>query len=131
MLKNTGFVILGILSMAIGIIGIVVPMLPTTPFFVFSSFCFIKGSSKMRKWFESTSLYKKNLITLKEQKGLTLKTKLRILIPFYFFVLFFILSTDALIMRVVFVLLIIIKTFVFFRIKTIPVHASTKKEIVR
>lgn len=66
MLKKACSLILGIISMLIGIVGILVPLLPTAPFLVFASFCFIKSSPKMRRWFESTSLYKKHLITLKE-----------------------------------------------------------------
>ncbi|PKM94124.1 MAG: DUF454 domain-containing protein [Firmicutes bacterium HGW-Firmicutes-1] len=124
MYKNAGFIALGILSMSIGVVGIILPLLPTTPFLVFSSYCFIKGSSKMRKWFESTSLYKKHLVQLKEKRGLTLKTKLRILLPFYCILLYLMAVNDVFLVRVIIIILMIIKTIVFIRIKTLSIDEN-------
>ncbi|HRP70890.1 MAG TPA: YbaN family protein [Turneriella sp.] len=44
------FVLAGSLSLALGIIGIVTPILPTTPFILLSGFCFARGSTRFHKW---------------------------------------------------------------------------------
>ncbi|MBU2533442.1 MAG: YbaN family protein [Alphaproteobacteria bacterium] len=40
----------GVLSLAIGLIGIVVPLLPTTPFVLLAAYCFQKGSDRLHRW---------------------------------------------------------------------------------
>ena len=75
------FICLGFLFVGIGAVGIVVPILPTTPFLLLASFFFAKGSKKFHDWFMSTKLYKKHLESFVKSKTMTLKSKLSILIP--------------------------------------------------
>ena len=58
---NILWLILGWLSLAIGSIGVVLPVLPTTPFLLVASFSFAKGSDRFHRWFTGTKLYKKHL----------------------------------------------------------------------
>ena len=44
------FLTIGYLSLALGIIGMALPVLPTTPFLILSAFCFKKGSGKVYFW---------------------------------------------------------------------------------
>ena len=69
----------GCISMVIGIIGIVLPILPTTPFFLLSAFLYAKGSEKFHKWFINTSIYKKYIVTAVHNKEMLLKEKIKTL----------------------------------------------------
>ncbi|MEO9896068.1 MAG: YbaN family protein [Paracoccaceae bacterium] len=40
----------GLVALALGLIGIPLPILPTTPFILLSAFCFAKGSPRLRQW---------------------------------------------------------------------------------
>lgn len=73
------YLILGIICLGAGSIGIVLPILPTTPFFLVSAFCFAKSSEKLSKWFSSTSLYKNHLESFAEKRALPRKTKITIM----------------------------------------------------
>lgn len=68
--------ILGIISLALGSVGVVVPGLPTTPFFLLSLFCFTKSSKRLDRWFRSTKLFEKYVKPYEADKSLTRRQKL-------------------------------------------------------
>lgn len=79
-IKKAFFVVLGCLSLGLGAVGAVLPILPTVPFLMLAAFCFAKSSEKLHNWFVSTKLYKKNLESFVQGKGMTVKTKIRIMV---------------------------------------------------
>lgn len=44
------FVVVGTISVAFGVVGIVVPLLPTTPFLLLASACYAIGSVRFHDW---------------------------------------------------------------------------------
>ena len=79
-IKKAFFVVLGCLSLGLGALGAVLPLLPAFPFLMLAAFCFAKSSEKLHSWFISTNLYKKNLESFVQGKGMTVKTKIRIMV---------------------------------------------------
>ena len=69
------WVLLGFLSLALGTIGIVLPILPTVPFYMATVFCFAKSSERLHSWFTSTGLYKKHLESFVQKRSMTVKSK--------------------------------------------------------
>ena len=72
------WLLLGLLCLAFGTIGIVLPILPTVPFYMATVFCFAKSSRRLHDWFIGTNLYKKHLESFMQQREMTLKTKFTI-----------------------------------------------------
>lgn len=78
-LKRAIFLVLGCLCLGLGCVGIVLPILPTVPFFLATLFCFAKSSEKLHSWFLGTKFYKKHLESFVQKKGMTVSTKAGIL----------------------------------------------------
>ena len=70
-MKNTFkilWIILGFLCLGLGTVGVVLPILPTVPFYMATLFCFAKSSEKLHSWFIGTKLYKKHLDSFVKQR---------------------------------------------------------------
>ena len=68
-------IVLGTLSLCIGIIGIVVPGLPTTPFLLLTAGLYIKSSDKLYQKLIANPLVGSYIVEFQTKKGMTLKTK--------------------------------------------------------
>ena len=78
-IKRIAFVVLGCVSLALAVIGVVLPILPTVPFLALAALCFAKSSDRLNNWLINTKFYQNNLADFKAGKGMTVKTKVRIL----------------------------------------------------
>lgn len=78
-IKKILYVAVGCFGVVMGAVGAVVPLLPAFPFLLLSSICFAKSSERLHTWFVGTQLYKKNLESYVAGKGMTVRTKIRIM----------------------------------------------------
>ena len=74
------FLTIGAISFVLGTAGIVIPLLPTVPFYMLTLFCLARGSERFHKMFLESSLYQKTVGAYERDKELTLRTKLSILL---------------------------------------------------
>ena len=72
-LKKAFFVALGCISLALGTIGIALPILPTVPFYLLTAFCFANSSERLHTWFTHTTVYKKYIGSYFRRRGMTRK----------------------------------------------------------
>ena len=120
------YIIIGFIALGLGVLGLILPVLPTTPLLLLASYCFVKGSERFEIWFKGTTLYKRHLETFVKERSMTLKQKLTILLfaDVMIAIPFFIL--DSLMVRVMLVLIVIYKYYYFFnKIKTVD-QATTE-----
>ena len=79
-LKKTIYIITGCLCLGLGVIGIILPVLPTTPFLLVTAYCFARSSEKLNAWFKETKLYKNHLESFVKKEGMKVSTKASIII---------------------------------------------------
>lgn len=79
-MKKIIYIVMGVLCIVIGSIGVVLPILPTTPFLLGAAFCFASSSERLSNWFKETRLYKTHLETLNRGEGMTRRAKRNVLI---------------------------------------------------
>ncbi len=111
----------GIVCFVLGAIGVVLPILPTTPFLLAAAFCFARSSQKVNDWFLQTKLYRNHLDSFVQERAMTLKTKVSIL-GFASFMLAFppLIFSQNIYLRILIICLYCIKYYYFiFKIKTI------------
>ena len=79
-IKKIIYVVIGCIGVGLGAVGAVVPLLPAFPFLLLAAFCFARSSERLNNWFTHTKLYKNNLETYVKGRGMTWKTKIRVMI---------------------------------------------------
>ena len=78
-IKKSVYMVMGCISLGLGALGAAVPLLPSVPFLMLAAICFGKSSYRLHTWFRGTKLYKDNLETYVAGRGMTWKTKIRIM----------------------------------------------------
>ena len=85
---RTLFIIGGTLSLALAILGIIVPGLPTTPFALLSAFLYAKSSSRLYNWLMNSKVLGPRIRSYQKRNGVTKKGKIGIIIFMTSMVLF-------------------------------------------
>lgn len=132
------WILCGSLAAGIGIVGIFLPILPTTPLLLLAAFCYAKGSRRLDTWFRNTKVYKNHLEEFEKNRAMTLKTKFSILIPASIMLIFAFIGmsqTDNMgtrIGRITVAIMFVAKYVYFFtRIKTIPPSPQLLQEKIK
>lgn len=103
----------GFLSLALGCIGVILPIIPTAPFLLLTSFCFVKSSEKFNNWFLNSKMYKKHLETFAKNKVMTLQGELTLLLLVSLMLLTSMYFINKPVMTIVFTCLIFVKYLYF------------------
>jgi uncharacterized membrane protein YbaN (DUF454 family) len=74
--KKILFIIVGSTSFLLGVVGIVIPGLPTTPFMILSSIMFLNSSDRLYLWLTTHERFGKYVLDFKKGKGISFKTKI-------------------------------------------------------
>ena len=74
-MKKIIYIFIGCISLGLGIIGVILPILPTVPFVLLAAFCFARSSERLDGWFKNTKLHRENNI----KNSMTKQAKIRIM----------------------------------------------------
>lgn len=75
-MKKYLFVVAGFLSLSTGVIGIFIPLLPTTPFLLLAAACFLKSSERLYKWLVSHRVFGKYIENYIKYRAISIKSKI-------------------------------------------------------
>ena len=78
-IKKMIFMICGCVCITLGYIGVLLPILPTVPFFLAALFFFVNSSERLHTWFINTNLYKRHLESFVQKKAMKASSKAMIL----------------------------------------------------
>ena len=118
-IKKIGYLIVAGISFVLGVIGIFLPLLPTTPLLLLTSVCLVKSSDKLNEKFMQSQIYQNHLKGFHEKGVMTLKAKLMLVIPVSLLLLTMFIIIDNPTMRMIIVIMFLLKVGVFCKMKTI------------
>jgi len=70
------FNIIGVLAVLLGILGLFLPLLPTTPFLLLASACFARGSDRLHGWLLNHRVFGVYLRNFEAGNGIPLRAKI-------------------------------------------------------
>lgn len=73
--KRNLLIISGTLSVGLGILGMFLPLLPTTPFLLLAGYCYARSSKRFYNWLINNRWCGEYIKNYQEGKGITLKHK--------------------------------------------------------
>jgi uncharacterized membrane protein YbaN (DUF454 family) len=117
--KRFAYVALGTVSLVLGLIGVVLPVIPTTPLILFSAWCYYRGSKRFHDWLVGYPYFGKIIAEYSGEEGMKKESKIKALLFTWVAVLLtavFILESDA--MRALIILIGFTGTVVILRLKT-------------
>ncbi len=76
MLKKKFLMAVGLLAVALGTLGVFLPLLPTTPFLLLAAACFMRSSESLHGWLLEHRWFGKYIRNYSEHRAITLKSKI-------------------------------------------------------
>ena len=108
----------GHVSLVLGIIGILVPLLPTTPFLLLAAACYIRGSESLYNWLINHRVFGAYIRNYREGRGTSLKLKVVLIALIWITIpLSAILMIDELFMRGILFAIAVIVSILIFRLE--------------
>ncbi len=74
-MKKALFICIGMFSLVLGLLGVMLPVLPTTPFVLLAAACFCKGSDRLYRWLLSTRYFGSLIENYRKHNGVPLRVK--------------------------------------------------------
>jgi uncharacterized membrane protein YbaN (DUF454 family) len=119
-LKSRLFIIAGTIAIGIGVIGIIVPVLPTTPFLLLAAICYMRGSPRLYNLLLSNRFIGSYIRNYLEGRGMSLKMKIWTLSLLWVAIACSaMLATDSLIIRIILAVVLTGVTIHILLIKTV------------
>ena len=77
------YLMIGFISVGLALLGVALPLLPTTPFLLLAIACFSRSSKRFEKWLYHTKLYQIYVVDFRETDAIARERKRKILISIY------------------------------------------------
>ena len=76
MLKRNLLIAVGLISLSLGVVGIFLPLLPTTPFLLLASACFVRSSEKLHNWLIYHKVFGNYIRCYQQFRAISLRVKI-------------------------------------------------------
>ena len=113
--------VIGCIAVVLAILGVFLPLLPTTPFLLLASACFVRGSDRLHRWLLNNPLFGEYLRNIEDKKGMPLKGKVITLVLLWASLAYSIYTVNPLLLKVMLAAIGIGVTVFILRMKTLQI----------
>lgn len=115
-MKRIALIIVGFLLFGLGMIGILIPVLPTTPLLLAAGFCFTRSSERFTVWLQSTRIYQFYVADFASTGSIPRKRKWAVLLNIYLLMSISIFLAPIAVIKIMLILLTCFLTYMLFYI---------------
>jgi uncharacterized membrane protein YbaN (DUF454 family) len=128
MIKKKLLVIAGVISLSLGVVGMAVPILPTTPFLLLAAACFLRGSDRLYQWLMNHRFFGEYIRNFREYKAIPLHSKILMIGLLWITILFSIIFVvDSIYIRILLACIAIAVTAHILHFKTLEIKSKVKQ----
>lgn len=118
--------VIGIIAVLLAILGVFLPLLPTTPFLLLASACFVRGSERLHRWLLNNRLFGEYLRNIEDKKGMPLKGKIITLVLLWGSIGYSMYTVRPLLLKFMLAAIGIGVTIFILRMKTLRINAIAR-----
>ena len=119
--------VIGCIAVVLAILGVFLPLLPTTPFLLLASACFLRGSDRMHRWLRNHPIFGEYLRNFEDKRALPLRAKVLSLVLLWPSMTYSIYLVKPLLLRIMLLAIAVAVTTMILRMKTLESTASGEK----
>ena len=119
-IKKYLLLIIGTISLVLGTIGIFIPLLPTTPFILLASFCYIRSSNRLYDWLINHKIFGKYIYDYLVHKSVKKSAKITAVSLIWFSLFFSFYIINNLYINLILLIIGILVSIHIIRLKTLP-----------
>ena len=117
--KRAVLVVAGSLCLGLAVLGLFLPLLPTTPFLLLASACYVRSSERLHGWLMGNRLLGGYIRNFKERRGIPLRAKVTTVALIWLPLAYSVYRLDTLWLEVLLVLMGLTWSVIIFRMKTL------------
>ncbi len=129
-MKKMFFLSVGYFFLGMGILGIFLPVLPTTPFLLLSSACFFRASNKLYYWITNHKIFGEYIKNYRKFRAIPIRVKVfSILLLWGMMIITILFFIDLILVKFLLFIIAIVVTIYILRIKTLTKELLILNEV--
>lgn len=118
--------VIGCIAVVLAVLGVFLPLLPTTPFLLLASACFVRSSDRMHRWLRNHPIFGEYLRNFEDKRALPLRAKVVSLVLLWPSMIYSIYLVKPVLLRGMLLAIAVGVTIMILRMKTLEVTESVR-----
>lgn len=129
-MKKISFIILGFVTFILGTLGVFLPILPTTPFYLLTAFLWLNSSEKLHDFFVNSKYYDKYIKEMIIEKKMSKGDQRKMFVGIFFIILIPFILVDSLLVRSILVIVYVAHLYLLTRYFNKKQKVAIKKQVL-